>query len=161
LSLGFQITFFLAFLPCVLHATPIKSSLSNHPNIFNEGSKIRNFSCFSSLLLRTSYHSCPNILLSSQNVVSYSIRRWNSIFIHSFIHQWLYSPMLGPGLFLNLIIFFAQTVGLLGRGISPPQGRYLHTGQYKHRINSHIHPCLKWVSNTRSQVSSGRRHFML
>jgi hypothetical protein len=27
---------------------------------------------------------------------------------------------------------FTQSVGLLGRGISPTQGRYLHTGQHKH-----------------------------
>jgi hypothetical protein len=30
--------------------------------------------------------------------------------------------------FLDL---FTQSVGLLGRGISPSQGRYLHTGQHK------------------------------
>jgi hypothetical protein len=30
---------------------------------------------------------------------------------------------------------FRQSVGLLGRGISPSQGLYLHTGQHKHRIN--------------------------
>jgi hypothetical protein len=28
-------------------------------------------------------------------------------------------------------------VGLLGRGISQSQGRYLHRGQHKHRINVH------------------------
>jgi hypothetical protein len=54
-------------------------------------------------------------------------------FIHSFIHQWLYRP----GLFFSFVIFFAQMVGLLGRVISPPQGRYLHTGQHKHIINAH------------------------
>jgi hypothetical protein len=32
---------------------------------------------------------------------------------------------------------FTQTVGLLGRVISPSQGRYLHTGQHKHRLNAH------------------------
>jgi hypothetical protein len=53
-----------------------------------------------------------------------------------FIHQWLYSPLLGPGLF-SFVIFFTQTVGLLGRVISPSQGRYLHTGQHKHRVNAH------------------------
>jgi hypothetical protein len=52
-------------------------------------------------------------------------------FIHSFIHQWLYSPLLGPGLFFSFVIFFTQTVGLLGRVISTSQGRYLHTGQHK------------------------------
>jgi hypothetical protein len=30
-------------------------------------------------------------------------------------------------------------MGLLGRGISPSQGRYLHTQQHKHRINAHKH----------------------
>jgi hypothetical protein len=33
--------------------------------------------------------------------------------------------------------FFTQTVGLLGRVISPSQGRYLHTGQAKHRIKAY------------------------
>jgi hypothetical protein len=37
-------------------------------------------------------------------------------------------------------------VGLLGRGISPSQGRYLHTEQHKRRINAHRHPCLEWDS---------------
>jgi hypothetical protein len=59
------------------------------------------------------------------------------LFVHSFIHQWLYSPLLGPGLFFIFVIFFTQTVGLLGRVINPSQGRYLHTGQHKHKINAH------------------------
>jgi hypothetical protein len=54
----------------------------------------------------------------------------------SFIHQWLYSPLLGPG-FFSFVVFFTQSVGLLGRVISPSCGRYLHTGQHKHRINAH------------------------
>jgi hypothetical protein len=58
--------------------------------------------------------------------------------------------------FLNL----RQSVGLLGRGISPSQGRYLHTGQHKRRINAYRHPCLEWDSNPRFQRSNGRRHFM-
>jgi hypothetical protein len=53
-----------------------------------------------------------------------------------FTHQWLYSPLLGPGLF-SFVIIFTQTVRLLGRVTSPSQGRYLHTGQIKHRINAH------------------------
>jgi hypothetical protein len=36
-------------------------------------------------------------------------------------------------LFLFLDLY---TVGLLGREISPSQGRYLHTEQHKHRINN-------------------------
>jgi hypothetical protein len=53
-----------------------------------------------------------------------------------------------------------QSVGVLGRGISPPQGRYLHAEQHKHRINVHRHPCLEWDSNPRSQCSSERRQLM-
>jgi hypothetical protein len=41
-----------------------------------------------------------------------------------------------------------QSVGLLGRGISPLQGRYLHTEQHRHRINAH---------NTDIHVLSGIR----
>jgi hypothetical protein len=39
---------------------------------------------------------------------------------------------------------YTQSVGPLGRGFGPSQGRYLHTGQHKHRINAHRHPCFKW-----------------
>jgi hypothetical protein len=59
------------------------------------------------------------------------------LFIHSFIYQWFYSPLLDLGLFFSFVIFFTQMVGLLGRVISPSQGRYLHTGQHKHKENSH------------------------
>jgi hypothetical protein len=45
--------------------------------------------------------------------------------------------LLGPGLFFSSIFFFRHPVGLLGRVISPSQGRYLNTGQHKHRINAH------------------------
>jgi hypothetical protein len=63
------------------------------------------------------------------------------------------------GRFFSSLIY-TLSVGLLGRGISPSQGRYLHTGQHKHRINAHRHPCLEWNSNPRSQRSSERRQFM-
>jgi hypothetical protein len=81
-------------------------------------------------------------------------------FIHSSIHQWLYSLLLGPGLFFSFVIFFTQTVGLLGRGISPSQSRYLHTDQNKQNKRTYKHPCLEWDSNPRSQRSSERRQFM-
>jgi hypothetical protein len=41
--------------------------------------------------------------------------------------------------FLNL----RQSVGPLGRRISPSKGRYLHTEQYKQ--NKRKHPCLEWI----------------
>jgi hypothetical protein len=52
--------------------------------------------------------------------------------------------------FVALVRFFSfliyiQSVGLLGRVISPSQGLYLYTGQHKHRINVHKHPCLSRI----------------
>jgi hypothetical protein len=38
--------------------------------------------------------------------------------------------------FFSLLIY-PQSIGLLGRVISPSQGRYLDTEQHKHRINAH------------------------
>jgi hypothetical protein len=56
-------------------------------------------------------------------------------------------------------LIHTQSVGLLARGISPSQGRYLHT-EHKYRINAHRHPCLQWDSNQRTQCPSGRKLFM-
>jgi hypothetical protein len=39
------------------------------------------------------------------------------------------------GRFFSFLIY-TQSVGFLGRGISPSQGRYLHTEQHKRRINA-------------------------
>jgi hypothetical protein len=54
--------------------------------------------------------------------------------------------------FLNL----GHSVGLLGRGTSPSQGRYLTQTQNKH---THKH-CLERDSKSRSQRPSERRQFM-
>jgi hypothetical protein len=72
-----------------------------------------------------------------------------------FIYLWLYSLLLDLGRFFSSLILCTQSVGLLRREISLSQGRYLHTGQHNHRINSHRHPWLKWDSNPRSQCFSG------
>jgi hypothetical protein len=66
-----------------------------------------------------------------------------TVTIHSFIHQWLCSPLLGPGLFLSFVMFFTQTVRLLGWVISPSQGRYLNKGQHERRTNAHTD--MPWV----------------
>jgi hypothetical protein len=60
-------------------------------------------------------------------------------------------------IFLNC----TQSVGLLGRGIIPSQGRYLNTEQHRHRINAYRHLWLEWDSNPRSQCSSRRKRFIL
>jgi hypothetical protein len=53
--------------------------------------------------------------------------------------------------FIGFLIY-TQSVGLLGRGISPSQSCYLHTEQQKHIINAHRHPRLEWNSNPRFPV---------
>jgi hypothetical protein len=53
-------------------------------------------------------------------------------------------PFVGPWPLFQFLDLFTQSVGLLGRGISPSQGLYLHIGQHKHTINKKGHPCLKW-----------------
>jgi hypothetical protein len=63
--------------------------------------------------------------------------RKNLKVINSFIHQWLCSPLLDPGLFFSFVVFFTESVGFIGRVISPSQGLYLYTGQHKRRINAY------------------------
>jgi hypothetical protein len=64
--------------------------------------------------------------------------------------------LLCPGLFFSFVIIFTQTVRLLERVISPSQGRYLNTGQHKHRINAHtdIH-ALSGIRNQDPRVRAG------
>jgi hypothetical protein len=55
-------------------------------------------------------------------------------------------PIVGPWPLFSFLIY-TQSVGLPGRGISPSQGRYLHTEQHQYRINAQTsHPCLGWDS---------------
>jgi hypothetical protein len=66
--------------------------------------------------------------------------------VKAYFFQWLLQPIQGPGLFFSSVIIFTQTVGLLGRVISPLQGHYLNTGQHKHRINAYPHQTsMPWV----------------
>jgi hypothetical protein len=80
------------------------------------------------------------------------------LFIHS---SMTLQPFVGTWPVLQFRGLFIHAVGLLGRGISPSEGRYLGTGQQNCRINAHtnIHT-FEWDSNSRSQRSSERRQFM-
>jgi hypothetical protein len=71
--------------------------------------------------------------LSYPGFLVYQIITPNSILL---LLLWLYSRLLGLGSF-SVSWSYTQSVGPLGRGISPPQGLYLHTEQHKHRINAH------------------------
>jgi hypothetical protein len=57
---------------------------------------------------------------------------------HSFTSVFILSTALQP-LWTLAAFSVSQSVGLLGRWISPSQGRYLHTEQHKHRINADFH----------------------
>jgi hypothetical protein len=52
----------------------------------------------------------------------------------------------GPRPLIQFRNHFSQPIGLLGRMISSSQGRDLHTGQHKHRINACTHQTsMPWV----------------
>jgi hypothetical protein len=92
------------------------------------------------IIFKNSYYFATN------NILSTCFAIFPSVSIHSFIHQLLYSTLLGPGLFFSFVIFFTQTVGVLGRVISPSQGRYLNTWQHKTQNNRiHRHPSMPWA----------------
>jgi hypothetical protein len=80
-------------------------------------------------------------------------------FHKSFLSVYSSRVLVDLGRFLSVLIC-TQSVGLLGRGISSSEDRYLRTEQHKHRINAHRHSCLEWDSKPRSRCSSGRRQFM-
>jgi hypothetical protein len=69
------------------------------------------------------------------------------------------TALVNLGRFFSFLIH-THSVGLLGRGISPSQSRYLHTEQHNHKINANSHPWLKWDSNPWSQCSKGQKRFM-
>jgi hypothetical protein len=90
----------------------------------------------------------------------YTIKELHNDVIHSLIHlSMALQPFVGPWPFVQCHDNFTQTVGLLGRVISPSQSRYLHTEQHKHRLNAHKHPCLEWDSNLRSKRPNEWRLF--
>jgi hypothetical protein len=63
-----------------------------------------------------------NLFLNRLNAISARKAALLSAIVHFHsIHQWLYGPLLGPGLFFSFVILFMQTARLLGREISPSQ----------------------------------------
>jgi hypothetical protein len=62
-----------------------------------------------------------------------------------------------PWSFFSFLIS-TESVGLLGRRISPSQGCYLNTGQCKrqNKRTQYRHACFEWDSNPRSQCLRGR-----
>jgi hypothetical protein len=73
-----------------------------------------------------------NIVLSRVNVLN--VAKFATLTLLSLL--WLCRSLFGLGRF-SVSWSYAQAAGLLGRGISPSQGLYLHTEQHKNRINAH------------------------
>jgi hypothetical protein len=71
------------------------------------------------------------------------IKKAHALNGHFFLQIFFFAMALpahsGPCSFIQFRNHFSQTVGLLRRVISPSQGRYLNTGQHKHRINAYTH----------------------
>jgi hypothetical protein len=104
-------------------------------------------------------------LLSYETCCSVVLWIWPSTINYcrgkQFIHQWLYSPFLAPGLFLSFLIISTQTVGLLGRVISQSQRRYLHTGkQTQNKRTQTFMPWVGEVKNAWSCISTSPHVFM-
>jgi hypothetical protein len=97
----------------------------------------------------------PRDQVSMSGSLKYEAEVPHSTFIRSFISG---STVLfwAPSAF-QLRIPHTHSEGIVGRGITPSQGRYLHTRQHQHIINALKYPCLKWDSNPRPQGSSGRK----
>jgi hypothetical protein len=66
--------------------------------------------------------------------------------LNFFYQLLLYRTLTVSSFFHFSLDLYTQSVGLLGRGISPSQGHYLQ----KHRINAYKHPYLECDSNLRS-----------
>jgi hypothetical protein len=76
--------------------------------------------------------------LSSDICISLNRTYTHSLLKQLYIHSLMVLQLLvAPWPFLQFRNYFTQTVELLGRVISPSQGRYLNTGQHKHRTNAH------------------------
>jgi hypothetical protein len=127
--------------------------ISNEYNFSHKMKRKFKMKCKISLVKRDlSYWYCMLLFLIPQISLMF-------LFSSVSLSLWLYSP-LDLGRFFRFLIYI-QSVGLLGRGISPSQGCYLHAEQHKRRIKAHRHSFLEWDSNLRSQCSSGRRRFLL
>jgi hypothetical protein len=62
---------------------------------------------------------------------------------HRLFKDYASGPVPGQNLFSGTYESIGQLVGLLGQGICPTQGLYLHTGQQNTEKRAHIHPCFE------------------
>jgi hypothetical protein len=88
--------------------------------------------------------SAPNTVCSCMNFIS-------------FIHQWLYSFLLDPGLSFSFVIFFYAEGRTHWTGDQPvTRPLPTHRTTQTHNKCTHRHPCLEWDSNPRFQSSRSK-----
>jgi hypothetical protein len=85
------------------------------------------------------------------------------LYIYIFIYLYIYgsTALVDLGRFFSFLTY-TQSLGMFGWGISPLQGRYLHTEQHKHRKKTHtdIHSSSRIRTHDRS-VRAGEEGFCL
>jgi hypothetical protein len=97
---------------------------------------IKNYYCWFSMSPLTRFPA--NLALNFLNILKY--------YQVTIVFSIALPPHSGPRPLIQFRNHFSQTVGLLGRVNSPSQGRYLNTGQHKHRINAYTHQTsMPWV----------------
>jgi hypothetical protein len=93
------------------------------------------------------------------NTETNTSNHWEVFLLFRLQFNWIINialqPFVVPWPLFQFLTLYTQSIVLLGRGISPSQGPYLHREQHRHRINAHRHPCLEWDSTLPSQCSSG------
>jgi hypothetical protein len=99
----------------------------------NKEEDLRNIPPLLRKLLRTQTNWCHKFCAMYR-----SIAKLTKTFI-SYSFSMAFPVHSGPRPLIQFRNHFSQKVGLLGRVISPSQGRYLHTGHHKHRINAYTH----------------------
>jgi hypothetical protein len=81
--------------------------------------------------------TCSSAVLTTFNRLSIYLSLYLSIYLSIYV---IYLSIYGSTALCFIFAAFSvsrsftQSIGLLGWGINPSQGRYLHTGQHKHRI---------------------------
>jgi hypothetical protein len=104
------------------------------------------FPCFCTYTL-SPQSQCFSFVLKKKRNFTTSVHNCTALLLHKELVFWTaLSAYSGPRTITQFRNHFSQTVGLLERVISPSQGRYLHTGQLKHRMHVYRHKItMSWV----------------
>jgi hypothetical protein len=107
-------------------------------------------------MLKQTVYICALMANSDPNDI-----RWKAVEKLLLIHPWLYSPLLGPGLFFSFVIFL-YTDGRTPWTSDQPVASQLPIQRKTHKQKKCIqrHPCLELDSNPGSERSSAGRQLM-